>query len=242
MVKFTGTKKRRNGKLGKLFVNLFTFVILLATLCLAAAFVTLLINPWMSFNPFQPPTLPATIGSPSPTITPAQALPSTWTPTPTATEIPTETPTLTATPTETPEPIDLDRTPDPDEVPFAVQPGSPIGIPNYLSNGLGCEYLGLGGQVFALDGAPISNLVVRLGGEFNGEPLAMESITGSATEIGPGGYLFNIANLPAASDETIWVQIDDGSGEALSERIFVTTTADCNQNLILVNWRQIREQ
>jgi len=242
MENLPGIKRRKSGKAGKLLVNLFTFLILVATLCLAAAFVALLINPWMSFNPFQPPTIPATLGSPSPTITPAQALPATWTSTVTATEAPTETPTPTPPPTETPEPPDVEETPDPEEVPFALQPGSPIGIPNYLSNGLGCEYLGLGGQVFALDGAPISGLVLRLGGELDGETLSMESITGSATEIGPGGYLFDIADLPVASEDSIWVQIDDGSGTPLSARAYVSTTTDCNQNLLLVNWRQIREQ
>jgi len=235
-------KQRKRGKVTKLIVNLITFVILLATLSLAAAFITLLINPWMSFNPFPPPTLPATVGSPSPTITAAQPLPATWTATVTFTPIPTDTPTPTVTPTETPEPIDIEPTADPEEVPFTLQPGSPIALPNYLSNGLGCEYLGVGGQVFAMDGAPISGLVIRMGGEFDGEPISLESITGTATEIGPGGFLFDVANLPIATEGTLWVQIDNGSGTPLSERVFLTTTTDCNQNLILVNWRQVRDQ
>jgi len=235
-------KQRRRGKMGKLILNLLTFVLLIGTLSLAAAFITLLINPWMSFNPFPPPTIPATVGSPSPTITAAQPLPSTWTPTPSVTPVPTDTPTLTPTPTETPEPIDVEETVDPEEVPFTLQPGSPIALPNYLSNGLGCEYLGVGGQVFSLDGAPISGLVVRLGGEFDGQSISMESVTGTATEIGPGGFLFDVANLPIASEETMWVQIDNGSGTPLSERVFLTTTTDCNENLILVNWRQVRDQ
>ncbi len=101
--------------------------------------------------------------------------------------------------------------------------------------------MGVGGQVFNLEGEPIIDLEVHLAGELEGlEPIDMYAITGSAPELGPGGYLFNVADKPIASQGTLWIQLDDGSGNPLSEQVFLVTSEDCNENQVLVNWRQVR--
>lgn len=101
--------------------------------------------------------------------------------------------------------------------------------------------MGVMGQVFDLENAPILNLSVHLVGELEGVgEIDLWAITGSAPDVGPGGYLFNIADHPIASEGTLWIQVDDGGGTALSEMIYLDSSESCSENLIMVNWRQIR--
>jgi hypothetical protein len=219
----------------RLILNFLTLLVILATLAVAGSFVMLFLNPYMSINPYPPPTVPPTLGSPTPTNTPAKPLPATWTATPQPTGIPTETPT--PEPTETPVPTATETAPGP---PFALQVGSPSLIVNFV-NDAGCEWMGVFGQIFNFDDKPILELTVRLGGELEGlDPIDMTALSGSAPELGPGAYLFNLADHPIASEDTLWIQLDDGGGNPLSERVYLTTSDSCTENLIMVNWRQVR--
>ncbi len=220
----------------RLILNILTILVLLTTLCVAGAFVAVFINPYMSINPFPPPTIPPTLGSPTPTNTPARPLPSPWTATATFTTAPES--TETPIPTETPRPA----TPTEEEVglPFALQVGSPARIENFI-NDSGCDYMGVFGQVFNMENAPILDLSVHLAGELDVVgAIDLFALTGSAPEVGPGGYLFNVSGKPIASEGTLWIQLDNGEGEPLSEQAFLETSDSCNENLILVNWRQVR--
>jgi hypothetical protein len=219
----------------RLILNFLTFLVILATLAVAGGFVMLFLNPYMSINPYPPPTVPATLGSPTPTNTPAKPLPATWTATPAPTDVPTETPT--PEPTDTPVPTATETAPGP---PFALQVGSPSLIVNFV-NDAGCEWMGVFGQIFNFDNEPILELTVRLGGELPElGAIDMTAISGSAPELGPGAYLFNIADHPIASEGTLWIQLDDGGGNPLSEKVYLTTSDSCTENLIMVNWRQVR--
>lgn len=101
--------------------------------------------------------------------------------------------------------------------------------------------MGVFGQIFNFDDKPILELTVRLGGELEGlDPIDMTALSGSAPELGPGAYLFNLADHPIASEGTLWIQLDDGGGNPLSERVYLTTSDRCTENLIMVNWRQVR--
>jgi hypothetical protein len=234
-----GKYERRPGMsargLGRLILNLLTLLVLLTTLAAAAAFFALFINPYWGINPLPPPTIPATLGSPTPTNTPALTLPPTWTATATFTPAASK----TAAPTETPTPTPMTPTPEP-EAPFALQVGSPARIQNFV-NDAGCEWMGVFGQVFDLGNSPILNLTVHLAGELEGlDPIDLYAITGSASDLGPGGYLFNVADQAIASEDSLWIQLEDGSGNALSDQIFLDTSESCSENLIMVNWRQLR--
>jgi hypothetical protein len=219
--------------------NILTVIVLLSTVVVAGAAVVIFINPQISINPFPPPTKVPTLGSPTPTQTPARTLPPEWTATPTedgaslpeATPSPTDAPvTATATITETPE----------EEFPFVMQVGSPALIENFI-NGSACEYMGVFGQVFDQENQPILELTVRLGGELEGVgEIDLVALTGSAPEAGPGGYLFNVATEPIASTGTLWIQLEDGEGNPISDQIYLDTSDSCSENLVLVNWRQVR--
>ncbi len=227
-----------SGQLRKLILNLLTVLTLLATVVVSLGFIITFINPYWGINPYPPPTLPPTLGSPTPTVTPAVTLPPTWTKTPANTPLASETPEPTETPPESPTP-ELSETPVAVEMPFALQVGSPARMPNFV-NEEECNWMGMYGQVFDLNNSPILNLSVHLVGELEGlKPIDQYALTGSAPDLGPGAYLFNIALQPIASDDSLWIQLDDGSGGALSDKIFIDTSDSCEENLIMVNFRQL---
>jgi hypothetical protein len=233
---FVKVPRRRSSGIGNFIFNVLTLIVVLAIIATGVAFAMVFINPYTSYNPFPPPTVPPRLGTPTATSTPAQPLPTAWTRTPTRTPVPTDTPVPTATDT----PV-FTSTPTPLPPPFALQPGNPVRIPN-IANDKECEWLGVGGQVFNLENQPIANLGIHLEGELDGEPVSLDTLSGSAPDIGPSGYVFNLADQPIVSEETLWIQLNDGSGTPLSDQIFFNTTEECNENFVMINWRQVREQ
>lgn len=232
---FVRVPRKRQGRLGGLVFNVLTLVVLAAIVGVIGVFARIFLNPQIAFNPFPPPTLPAQLGTPTATYTPAVALGATWTPAPTFTLAP----TITVVPTETPTPIPTE-TPVP-LPPFALQPGNPVRLPN-IANADECDWMGVGGQVFNLENQPITSLGVHLEGTLDGNPVSLDTVTGSAPDIGPSGYDFNLATQPIASEETLWVQLNDGGGRPLSDQVYITTTTNCNENFVMVNFRQVRAQ
>lgn len=154
---------------------------------------------------------PAATAAPSSTPTPAQ------TPTSTATRLPTFTPTPTVPPK-----------------PYALQPGALISLPAFLHADAGCAWMGVAGQVMGEDGQPVTNLVVTVLGAQNGAPAEWMGYTGAATAYGPGGFEIQLAGQVSAAKYT--VQLFDLNGEPLSDAFTFTTSADCQQNLIMVNF------
>ncbi len=233
-------------------LNILTIGVLLVTLCVGAAFVAVFVNPslvgWVNpFLPVQlvpPPTLPPTLGPPTATNTPEIPLPPTWTATPTITDTPTPTATATPAPTDTPASTAgtavPSPTPSPTGAPFALQSGSPSLTQNF-ANTKGCQWMGVAGQAFDYkNNAPITGLAVILGGQLGGTPIFLTSLTGSAPAYGLGGYEFFLSDHPIASKNTLWIQLKDTAGVALSDRINFSTSDKCNQNLVLINWIQVR--
>jgi hypothetical protein len=225
---------------GGFILNCLTILVLLAALAVAGVYAMVFFNPNIYFNPYPPPTLPPTLGPPTTTPTPEIFLPSTWTPkpsnTPKATTVPTETP---APPTETPAPTNTLPAASPTGPPFSLQSGSPVLTPN-IANDQACEWMGVGGQAFNTDGEPIQGLGVHLEGTIGGLPIKLDSLTGSATALGPAGYVFNVSDHPIASQGTLWVQLNDTAGIPLSAKAYLDTSDSCDQNLVLINWKQVR--
>ncbi|MBG0784238.1 MAG: hypothetical protein H0S79_03970 [Anaerolineaceae bacterium] len=139
---------------------------------------------------------------------------------PTATELPpTETPT--ATPTETPEPI------------FVLQPGSPMYMANFAHPAAGCDWSGVGGQVFDSGGTPVAGLFV-IAGDDTGQLWAAQ--TGLSTAYGPGGYELQITEQVTGADQLFWLQVVNDSGQPLSEQVYFNAFQDCGRNLVLINF------
>jgi hypothetical protein len=120
---------------------------------------------------------------------------------------------------------------------FELQTGSPT----YTTDPMGCEIMEVAGVVYDAQGAPIIGLALRMGGDLAGAPYGpQDTLSGSAADrFGFGGYAFELSDTPVASSETLWIQvIDASSGLPLSEQYFVTTTESCDENLVLINWKQ----
>lgn len=236
--------------------NLLTLLALLGIVGVVAFTLQIYTDPGSPYNPFPPVTeqpLPTAISLAdllsTPSVTPTRTVQATATftaspnPLETATHTPTPLPasatstvTATAVPyTETPRPTALGG------FAFAVQPGSPAAIPYSVYSDLGCNWLGIGGQVLGLDGNPITpGVTVRLRGTLNGRSYDITTLSGTATQYGASGFEFYLGSKPLASQESLYVQLLDQSGIPMSERVYVSTYDDCQRNLVLIRFGQIR--
>ncbi len=232
--------------------NIATIVIIVITLCVGILFLTVLLNPNAGLNPFPPPTLPVAMELDTLTPTPKQVLPPTWTVTPTETLIPTE--TNTPVPTDTPVPVEataMDSVEAAEEeaptaessMPFVLHEGNPQYIPNLYHAELGCSWMGVGGQVLSLNGAPVTGVVVKLGGQLAGQTVDLVTVSGIATKYGPAGYEFDLTELiegPTASSHSMWVQLLDQAGLPMSDQIYFDTYEECDQSTIIIYFKQVK--
>ena len=223
--------------------------IIIILICLVLPGCVLPITPDVGTTPTIPPVATATLPE----------LPTDTGITPTFTQI---SPTNTTTPTSvvaspatiTSSPIpDFTETPQPTKAPtpvsptaedyiiYAIQPGTPIAMSGFPHPELGCNWMGVGGQVFASSANPVIDLVVQLSGKIGGQDVNVLSVTGSATMWGEGGYELKIADRPIESSGTLWLQFYNLSGNPVSNPIYLTTYNDCTRNSILVNLIQFRD-
>lgn len=126
--------------------------------------------------------------------------------------------------------------------PFQVQSGTPAGTANFVDPGAGCNWLGVGGQVFESNERPVKGMIVEVSGVLNGEPVLLLTLTGSNTTLGPGGYQLKIADQPIESSKSLWIQLFDLNGNPKSDKVFFNTyggEAGCDKNLIVINFTQV---
>jgi hypothetical protein len=230
-------------------LNCLTVLFLVISACALANFTLIYLNPYLALNPFPPPTLPPTAFIVTPTATITLDLPPTWTltstspptltstPQPTATDFPTATLFTLLTPSDTPTPTN-----PPAGYVYEIQTGSPYFIANLYNQDKGCDWMGVGGQVVDMSGAPVTGLIIRLGGNLPGNPPSqpMLSLTGVALNYGQSGYEFTLADKPVASRGALWLQLLDQAGIALSPQFPFDTYAECDKNLIIINFKQVR--
>lgn len=177
--------------------------------------------------------------TPTQTLIPVIVLRGTSTHTPTSvvsaavtpTDSPPQTPTLAPSPLPSPT-LEL--------MPFIV-----IGEQETLSSalirpGLGCDKLIIAGQVWNLQDAPVKGLRLHLTGEWGGFIVDSFATTGSAANYGESGYEFTLENLLLSSDETVFIQLFDANENPLSHPYPIQTFDDCQKNLILINFKQVR--
>jgi hypothetical protein len=122
---------------------------------------------------------------------------------------------------------------------FVPQPGTPASLRNFTRPEAGCNWMGVGGQLFGLDGWPLQHMLVEISGQLAGQQVSALALTGSATQWGPGGYEFTLGNAPVASTRSLWVQVHDLDNRTLSDRIFFDTFTDCDRNATLINMVQV---
>ena len=120
--------------------------------------------------------------------------------------------------------------------PYQIQPGTPTLIQNFAHAYAACSWLSVAGQVIDSSGTPVKNLVVSIKGTLNGNLVDLLGLTGLADEYGPGGYEIQLGTQPVASTGTLTIQVLDLDGNALTAAILFDTTAECSQNVILINF------
>lgn len=174
---------------------------------------------------------------------PLAALPATATNTRRPTPIPSTTPTFppptaTRTPTSTPTPTD---TPGPSPTvtntrapfPFTRAAASPNYLQNFANNA-GCNWLGIAGEVWDLQGNPVPSGQYRV--HVWGSGIDERPPVGAAPAYGPAGYEQFVFDAPVVRDYN--VQLETVNGTAVSQVYQVQTRASCNQNLLLFNFVQ----
>lgn len=121
---------------------------------------------------------------------------------------------------------------------FVLQRGTPAAIPNFVDLAAGCDWAGIGGQVFDQAGLPMNGLLVKISGTLGGRQILKYVYTGSSQYFGPGGFDLKLADSPV-SGQTLTMQLLNGAGEPRSMAFTLTTYANCPQNLLMVNLVEI---
>ena len=222
--------------------DLLTFIVVIATLAIAAFFVFVFINPASAFNPL-PPKMPTPFLFPTPTITPIQ-LNATWTPTfVDVTDTPTLAPTITLEPSATGfSLVPPSKTPEPTKTPkapfsaSAPQPIESVIIVHLVD--LGCNWQGVSGTVDDANGSPIIGMVVRLTGTLAGKKINLTTVSGVSPDYGKSGFEFVLGTKPAASTNPLTLQLLDQAGLPLANNVYIVTYTDCKKNLILVRFKK----
>lgn len=194
---------------------------------------------WSQIQPY----LPFNLGA-APTEQPLPTLMQLDTATPTATRTKIVIPSATSTETSTLAPTDtlvptatITLTPSPEPVyTYAIQPASPVYLENFAQSALGCDWMGVAGQVFGPDEKPVKDLVVVASGSLEGENINQVILTGTAPAYGDGGYEITLSRKPVVSLGAVSVQLFDLAGNPLSPPLKLNTIEDCKKNLILVNF------
>jgi hypothetical protein len=191
--------------------------------------------PTFTYTPSNTPTPTETL-----TLTPTIPPSATITDTPRATDTPSATPTpsISPTPSPTATPTGPSPTPPPTESPFLfdLRDEQVIFTQNF-ANTAGCAWQGVGGQVFDLQGAPLTGMRVHVFGGDIGDRFVD---SGSNSLYGTGGWEQPVDNKINAN--TYFVELQTSVGTIVSPRITVTFPQDCTRNLALVNFIQKRER
>jgi hypothetical protein len=122
---------------------------------------------------------------------------------------------------------------------YIGQPGTPTAIENFIRPEQGCNWSGIGGQVFNIQGEPVSGLVIKVTGDLEGSPMFLLALTGGALQFGPGGYLIELADHTFASQGNLSLELLDIAGRPISFGIPLTTFSSCDKNLLIINLVEI---
>jgi hypothetical protein len=129
-----------------------------------------------------------------------------------------------------------------EEYRYILQAGTPAFTANFAELDAGCNWMGIGGQVFSKNDEPVDGLIAEVGGSLAGSTILSLALTGGSPVLGPGGYIVKLSDQPIASESSIWIQLFDLGGKPMSERIYFSTFAGdegCEKNLVIVNFREV---
>jgi hypothetical protein len=223
--------------------DMLSILVLIITACMVGYFAIIFLYPDSSMNILRPGGMAS--GPQGPTLTPtALQLEATWTPSPTLEMTPTSTPRPTFTPFSTNTPFSLvppTKTPKPTSTPKAPFTGTfTLQDSTIYHPDLACNWAGIGGAVVDAKNSPVIGMVVVLRGSLDGKLIELQTVSGINPEYGPSGFEFVLGTAPIKTDKTLYIQLVDQSNIPLSDKIFVSTSAECTKNLVLVRIKKTR--
>jgi hypothetical protein len=119
--------------------------------------------------------------------------------------------------------------------PFSFQL-APEGI-QYTSHPSGCSFFGIAGHVYDLARTPIIGNLIRVTGPNNYQE---DAIPGSQPIYGAGGFELVLSDQPTTTTNQYNVQLLNAAAEPLSDVIQLQTFAECEKNLMLLDFVQVR--
>lgn len=122
---------------------------------------------------------------------------------------------------------------------YVLQPGTPSAMPNFAHPESGCNWMGVGGQIFNAEGKPKMKSLVRLTGTLDGRNINYVALTGGAINLGSGGYEFKLADQPIDTRTVFQITILDDRSEPISQPFSFDTYNACDKNFILINFIQV---
>jgi hypothetical protein len=175
-----------------------------------------------------PTSAPTVTFTPSATITPTPFIEPTSPASPTRAQPAGPTPTFTLPPTLPP------LITGPTESPFPFAARDQVIFTQNFANTAGCSWQGVGGQVFDLNGQPLTNIRVHV----FGSGVDLFAVSGSNTLYGASGWEIQLGNSIAANSYI--VELQSAQGTIISPQVAITFPADCARNLAVVNFVQTR--
>ena len=235
-------------KILNLLLNILTGLMVVLILAVIILQVTIYLNPKVAFNPLPPYQMPDALVINFPTKSIPQSEP-----TPSETVAIIVQPTETIMPTATQEGTFSDGTPIaevtpvlPTETPFSGYYAFVLQNEIYaiesalLKPNLGCNWVGVAGQVFDLQGRPVMGVRVWLRGTYDNKRKDLYSLTLESSPYGPSGFEITLGDRPLNSTGQLSIQLLDQAGIPISDRVYFDTFEDCQKNLILINFKQVR--
>ena len=106
---------------------------------------------------------------------------------------------------------------------------------------LSCDYLIIAGEVRDLKDVPVTDsATVHLYGTLAGNTIDRFALPGSAPVYGESGYEFVLEGMVFNSIDSLQIRLEETNGLPLSSPYTIQTYEDCEKNLILVNFKQVR--
>ncbi|MGD0879498.1 MAG: hypothetical protein ABSA01_15310 [Anaerolineales bacterium] len=240
--------------------NILTVLVLLGSCVLAYFFLTIYQNPAVLPSSLLPAAIPTAYHTPTPTAT-IILQPPTWTPTstlqpsPTRTKAPTWTsvaalitPTITITPAATPV-VTVASTGTALPVVTAANTGTAMPGASYVITrqasttthpDLACNWMGIGGTVMDVNNKPLQFQTIQVGGTLAGKAVTGQVLSGNNPVYGTSGFELKLADSAIDSTQTLWVQLFDNNGKALTDKIYFDTFNDCQKNLVMIVYKLSR--
>ncbi|HSM25977.1 MAG TPA: hypothetical protein VK856_14025 [Anaerolineaceae bacterium] len=119
-------------------------------------------------------------------------------------------------------------------LPYNLQSVDPLYTTNFAHTEVGCNWMGVAGQIFDENQQPINGMVVVVEGVTNNSMIELLGYSGLAEAYGPGGYELVIGEVNGPG--IFWIQLFGEDGKPLSEIYSFQMNGTCEQNLAVINF------